>query len=213
METKICRDCLVEKNINDYYFNHTKNTFFSRCKLCERQKIKIRNKLLKENFPEKYKARNSERYRRRIPYLKAYYAKNGNPVVSKEKRREHAVKYYAKHKDKNHVKKKSLHGIFISCKSNAKRINREFNITEQYLGELLKLQNNKCAQTGIELVFGFGSNVSIDRIDSSKDYLQGNIQLVTIWYNLTKQEESDEDMFKRCKEFVMYQCKKRLNKN
>jgi hypothetical protein len=36
--------------------------------------------------------------------------------------------------------------------------------------------------------------VSVDRIDSSKGYVPGNVQLVCKWVNLAKQDYSNDDM-------------------
>ena len=78
------------------------------------------------------------------------------------------------------------------------------NITPEYLHELYN-QNKKCALSGIDISIDINKpaikqNISIDRIDSNKGYIIGNIQLVDKRINLIKQELSQE-------EFIELFCK------
>lgn len=62
--------------------------------------------------------------------------------------------------------------------------NIEFNVTIDYLWNLYLTQNKKCAITGDAL-----PNIlkaSLDRIDSSKGYIEGNVQWVTAQANKCK---------------------------
>ena len=64
----------------------------------------------------------------------------------------------------------------------ASRRNIEFNITIEEIWELFLKQNRTCALSGIKLHFGKKGNelgtASLDRIDSDKGYLSGNVQWV-----------------------------------
>lgn len=56
-------------------------------------------------------------------------------------------------------------------------------------------QNRKCVFTGIELTFNLKTQTaSLDRIDSSKDYVVGNVQWVHKTINNLKQDFSDEEL-------------------
>ena len=73
----------------------------------------------------------------------------------------------------------------------------EFDITLTQLGDLLEKQNFMCSKTGVPLVIaGVDSpwSPSIDRIDNSKGYIDGNIQIVCVMYNRAKHTASDREV-------------------
>lgn len=95
---------------------------------------------------------------------------------------------------------------FNQWEGNAKRRNIDYDISKEYLQLLYEKQNGKCAYTGIELLspttykeynLGVGSpyNISLDRIDSTKGYIYGNVQFVCVWVNSSKGNMPD-DMFR-----------------
>ncbi len=87
-----------------------------------------------------------------------------------------------------------------TAKSRAKKIDMDFDITLEYLEFILKEQNNKCAYTGLPFEKDNEMrSLSLDRIDSSKGYIQGNIQLVLSCINYMKQEYSEKDFLEMCK--------------
>jgi hypothetical protein len=90
------------------------------------------------------------------------------------------------------------------------------NITIEYLWDLFLKQNKKCAISGLEInllrnwsnynnckVRGISQTASIDRIDSSKDYVIGNIQWVHKTINYMKGSMSDEDFIKICSKVAL----------
>lgn len=85
--------------------------------------------------------------------------------------------------------------------SNYKRKHRKkailiCEISYEYLLDLWESQKGCCALTGIPMVHVFNSmkTISVDRIDSSKGYVPGNVQLVCKWVNLAKQDGSNKEM-------------------
>lgn len=76
------------------------------------------------------------------------------------------------------------------------RINkkRTGTITIEDAYNQLESQNFRCALTGIDLPWSESSGMSIDRIDSKKEYIKDNIQLVHKDVNLMK-NYFDEDYF------------------
>jgi hypothetical protein len=76
-------------------------------------------------------------------------------------------------------------------------------ITIDHLMHVLRLQSGICPLTGLTLTFARGSgtvftNASLDRIDQSQGYVQGNVRLVTLWANLARNSLSDEDFHYFC---------------
>lgn len=94
-----------------------------------------------------------------------------------------------------------------SMKTNAKTRDIKFGVTKEYLWKLFLLQNRKCALSGKPLVFGkkqdFGT-ASLDRIDSSKGYVKGNVQWVHKDINLMKLDHTQEEFVALCKDVVSY---------
>lgn len=81
-----------------------------------------------------------------------------------------------------------------------KRRNKEINISLDDLKNVWENQNGICPYTGLSLILPEDGNLnnihitkraSLDRIDSSKGYIIGNIQFVSTPINLMKQEMSD----------------------
>lgn len=87
--------------------------------------------------------------------------------------------------------------------------NLEWNVSNEYLAELLEKQNMKCALSGIDLCvsnYSLGSKrgreestISLDRIDSSKGYIEGNVQWVHKSINIMKSTLTQEEFIMFCK--------------
>lgn len=144
----------------------------------------------------------------RKEYNKKHYEKN------KINRQEIQRKYY--HNNKEKEKERSLrkysdpnqriNQIFSRCNRKAIAESREFNLTKEFLIVLMMLQSNKCALTGIEFDFSNPNNgnkrnpfgPSLDRIDSNKDYIVGNVQFVCWVVNAAKNEYIIDVFDKMC---------------
>lgn len=97
-----------------------------------------------------------------------------------------------------------------ACKKRSKDKGLDFNLTEPYLVKLYRKQNGMCAITGMAmqlLVVGRGGKVidqaSLDRIDNSKGYIEGNVQFTLLGINYmrnTFEVEDVLDLIKRLKE-------------
>lgn len=86
------------------------------------------------------------------------------------------------------------------AKSNNKRTDRDFNITDQYIYELWLKQNNRCIYTNEEFVIEkyHNANLSIDKIVPDLGYVEGNIQLVCWAVNRAKGDLSHDVFLKMC---------------
>lgn len=79
----------------------------------------------------------------------------------------------------------------------------EFNITPEYLEKLYEEQNRKCAISGLSLELditkaAIKQNWSLDRIDSNKGYIEGNVQWVHKDINRMKQSYSNKYFKEMC---------------
>ena len=102
---------------------------------------------------------------------------------------------------------------FGAIKQGAKIRKLEFNITLPYIWEVFKNQNQRCALSGILLQFNTHSdksdgNASLDRIDSLKGYVEGNVQWVHKDINQMKMDLPEEVFLKYCKIITHYQSAK-----
>lgn len=82
------------------------------------------------------------------------------------------------------------------------------DITPEYLSKLWERQKGICPYTGWSLMLpvctvGFASrnakNASLDRMDCSRGYVQGNVQFVSIMANYAKNTFCDSDLVDFCK--------------
>lgn len=75
----------------------------------------------------------------------------------------------------------------------------DWNVSFDYLAELLIEQDFKCSLTGWDIhAMEVNSPASLDRIDSSIGYVEGNLQWVNSKVNMMKQQYSQEDFIKVC---------------
>ncbi len=84
------------------------------------------------------------------------------------------------------------------------RNNIPFNLSIEYLWQLFVNQNRKCSLSGLELTFSKFSGqsdgtASLDRIDSSKGYIEGNVQWVHKEINFMKHQLSECRFKELCK--------------
>ena len=85
----------------------------------------------------------------------------------------------------------------------------EVKITKTDLRELWERQKGKCAVTGLHMTYrpkamreSTGLNASVDRIDSSDIYRQGNVRLVCSRVNIMKGAAEDTDLLWWCKQII-----------
>lgn len=96
---------------------------------------------------------------------------------------------------------------FTNVKRNARLRNFPVTITIEDAQALLEKQNFKCALTNRDIFRGPGkvrdtkrNTASLDRIDSTKGYIKGNIQWVHKDVNIMKQAFTEKYFYETCKE-------------
>lgn len=91
---------------------------------------------------------------------------------------------------------------FTRLKRSAEKRGHEFNVSIEYLWKLFESQSRVCAITG-DIINNF-DNASLDRIDSSKGYIEGNVQWVTQQANLSKHVMTMEQLYEFCRKVIDY---------
>jgi len=115
---------------------------------------------------------------------------------------------------KNHPNYKGYEDIkkcyFWTIENGAKTRGLEFTITIEYAWNLYVKQGKKCALTGKPIYFATTNknrkfaNASLDRIDSAKGYIPGNIQWLDKKVNHMKWDLNQQDFIENCKMVAEY---------
>jgi hypothetical protein len=99
----------------------------------------------------------------------------------------------------------------LSRAANRGDASQQIDVSLDYIYQVGSSQDFQCALTGTDLEFTRGgqtwlgkwcnpNSCTIDRIDSSKGYVKGNIQLITWRANCLKQALDNEEFIEFCKE-------------
>lgn len=113
-------------------------------------------------------------------------------------------------KEKDAAKGQTLVGKLANLATQSKyRANKSglgHEVNCKFLQDLWNKQAGKCALSGLDMTIRgergtdlYWNSVSIDRIDSSKGYLIGNVQLVCTGVNYMKKDMSDDMFIRFCK--------------
>lgn len=92
---------------------------------------------------------------------------------------------------------------FCHLVKGAKKRKLAVEITLEYIWDLFISQNKKCALTDLDINFGINykdkGTASLDRIDSSKGYILGNVQWIHKDLNTMKWDLEQKEFIKYCK--------------
>ena len=99
---------------------------------------------------------------------------------------------------------RSKHLAKQRCKNNKDR--GEIDIDRKFIQDLRKTQDNKCAISGMDLVWEYNNSqkVSIDRIDCKKGYTKDNVRLVCQQVNMAINEFNLQNFFDMCLSVVIH---------
>ena len=179
---KICRICNEEKDITEFGINRAyKDGYETRCKICRNKEAAIKR--------EKHRESNNKKY------IEKYHS---DPEFKKH-RNETSKKSNLKMK-KEHPERIMLY----SSRRRAKEKGWEFNIDESDI-----IIPTHCPILGIELIpGGLGihafNSPSIDRIDSSKGYIKGNVRVISLRANMMKNDADLQELEQFCKNILNY---------
>ncbi len=122
-------------------------------------------------------------------YQKQYYLKNKQQLLSKHQERNRRSPRYA------------LTSILAMAKKRA-----DVTVTQSYLLELYDQQEGLCALSGIRMTWATGksspTSISVDRIDSDRGYVEGNVRLVCMAVNAFRSTMNDAELLKFAKALV-----------
>lgn len=94
-------------------------------------------------------------------------------------------------------------GYWGSLRRDAKRRGLEFKVSIEYVWGLYLKQDRKCALSGRTIAMQVKGKTypeaSLDRIDSTKGYIEGNLQWVHKRVNRLKMDMTDEEFISLCR--------------
>ena len=165
----LCRNCGISRKDADFKAGS------NLCKTCSR------------DYMKQYYDLNNEK---QLIYKRDYYKENHEWL------RQRANNYYQANVE---VYLKNLLRRTVLCskkRDGGRRRDLGHDIDFEYLMELYRTQNGKCALSGLEMTHKWNSpySISCDRIDSSCGYIRGNVQLVCKWVNLGKHNFTNDDI-------------------
>jgi hypothetical protein len=137
-------------------------------------------------------------------------ALNTHGITKREHTKSEKLENFWKGRRSHHT----ISGSFFNAIVNgARQRNLEIMITIDYIWNLFEEQGGKCALSGLELRFNLpGENrntrtASLDRIDSSKGYIEGNVQWVHRQINKMKMDLDESEFVDFCKAVFIHNNK------
>lgn len=146
----------------------------------------------------------------RRSYMESYYSTNQRQILAQkrewydrldQKERWNKVKASVERSPESfladqlyHIRSRSNRPEYSQNPSDP--LKREVDLDRAYLLDLWNQQSGKCALTGLPMVHQFGSprSASIDRIDSSKGHIKGNVQIICLAINRMKHTLTNEQV-------------------
>jgi hypothetical protein len=124
-------------------------------------------------------------------YKKQYYIDNREKILEKSKLRRLTSSEHMNDLRKNRHRLNPAKELYRAAKRRAKNKSLEFSITLEYI-----VLTESCPILQIPLIVGddriHDSSPSLDRIDNSKGYVKGNVQVISNLANRMKNSASNE---------------------
>lgn len=149
---------------------------------------------------------NTSEYNRKIRLGSPFYCSNKCAISRNQNVREAALRYSKSAECAQHLKQlrddrpADPFAYFLHVAKQRKR--HDFDLTAKYLSSVFEQQKGLCALTYLPLVLPVGTRgfvdkgqfnaASLDRIDSSKGYVVGNVQFLCVGVNYMKNNWTDE---------------------
>lgn len=213
-----CVQCLEERSPTEYHKHSIRLDGYVRyrqiCKYCRKKKERNKSRPIHAQIISS--GVQKCKYCHTVKPLEYFYA-NGcfSDGIKKYRARckdciliDRKNKFAETYKDKIRKKHSSAKN-YISTLLNhcSKRKNKEYNLDIQYVLDIYENQNGLCSISGLRMTYEYGAtatNISIDRIDSSKGYVKGNVHLVCYIVNVMKNQFSIQEFIEFAKKIVIY---------
>jgi len=141
-----------------------------------------------------------------MKYQKQYYQNNKQIILKRSKDRYKLKKDEILKQHKENHKKRSVESLLLErARSRSKNNNLEFNIVKEDI-----IVPTYCPILGYELCRNIGKSAgsycspSIDRINPSKGYIKGNIQVISNKANLMKSNATEEELIQLAEWIIKY---------
>ena len=169
---KTCTCCRLEKNVTEFHISKTqKYGVSSRCKKCASAKAR------------EWALANRDK---RLVQGRIYEAKNKDAIRERKKNKRESMTF----DDRFELLIKNARG----------RKEYVVSVDAEYLQSVYESQEGLCAYTKLPLL-AIGNQLntmSLDRVDSSKDYTEDNVQLVCVAINKMKLNYTEDQFIQLC---------------
>lgn len=132
----------------------------------------------------------------------SYLCRDCNRETSRDYRLRNKDRYYANQKKSRESESVFISQTLYSLKTRANKKGLEVDVTQEYLKSLLDASEYSCSVSGLKMNLESHPRkkanpfkASLDRIDSTKGYIKGNVQWVCWSVNQMKSDKT-EDEFK-----------------
>lgn len=127
-------------------------------------------------------------------YYKEYYAKNKTKIQEQQRQLYRKNKPIVDRRSKEWLSTHPEYRLWKQAKDSSKQRGLEFSITKEDI-----VIPQYCTYLGVELTDyrdsgRHDSNLSLDRIDNTKGYVQGNIQVISSKANFMKRDATIEEL-------------------
>jgi len=197
---KICVKCNISKTAEEF---PKSGRICKKCKaeyLCllrKRPDQKEKRKKYKDTNREKINKQKREHYKRNAEYYKHVNLNNyyNNVEYCRERQRKYQV-------DKETA---NMESWLVKCLKHCRSKDSNVDFDINYLIELYKKQNGRCAISNIMLTYNRNDLLaaSIDRIQSNIPHIKSNVQLICSGLNRAKREYSDNDVYNMLRLFAV----------
>lgn len=186
-DSKVCRDCGEDLPVSAFSVTRGGRYLRQMCKVCYR--------VYDAQYKRKKRLSDPEWYARQLEANKKYRERysEGYRQHRLKKRERHRHQYFSDLSFR-------CRQIISAARRRAEKKGLEFEIDAETLEAIIQVQGYKCSVTGMSFDLSESTKYlrsplapSIDRKDSDKGYTWDNIQIVVAWYNIFKNEWSDED--------------------
>jgi endogenous inhibitor of DNA gyrase (YacG/DUF329 family) len=211
---KKCGKCLELKDEINFNKNKSKRDGLAfSCKECHskyRKEYYLINKDSEIEKVKEYQLNKPEKYSKEVRKLNRFSKKGGRTIeVNCDKcgnkvfitKNRTSKNIYCSFECKSLDFKSNYHNYLKQVEKRAIKLNKEFNLTEEFIKDLLEnKQSSKCNITNIYIKLNDRNSkttlqsASLDRIDNNLGYTIGNVQWVCLGINYMKLDYSDNEL-------------------